>query len=425
MGVDVRLYCPSVPEYQLYSNFTLYSPSCVYRDIGVCVDLERPVEVYSSNWLCRDRDRDVDVYVISGSPYGQVESEWISRCSRVEKPVAGYFVTESDIVPSLLAHWLLHVDAVGFTTRAVANAYLVHESVREIHGDWVLVPHGLPDYYYKFTSDAIIDCYFKLCEERGVKIREDPGVKLALESRSEGVLYGTVAKDHPRKDYGALLAAFSRVKHSCVSEKLPFCDKIRVFLGFIRAVGVPTWLINTIIQLLGLSSSDVLILDERLQESGISEFSLLFSYSLIDVFVFATMGEGFGLPPVEAGALFKPVVVTKTPVTEEIWGGDYPLLVKSRPIVVSEGFILHVTDYVDLARKMSRLISRRYARRAGLSARRVAEKYTSKRMAEAFLKLVELAREKRGVKKPHPLREYRASDSPDYREIVLKALKLI
>jgi len=421
MGVDVRLYCPSSPEVQLYSNRTLYSPECLHRELGVCVELEKPVEVYNSRWLCEDGD-DVDVYVLCGSPYGQVESSWISKCSKIDKPVAGYFVTESDIVPPPYAQWLLHVDAVGFTTKAVARAYLVHESIREVHSDWVHVPHGLPEYYFKLSPDAIVEYGLRQYEKRG--IREDQGVKSALESRESGVLYGTVAKDHPRKDFGALLSAFSRVKHSCEENGLSFCNRVRLFLGFIRAVGVPTWYIDMLIQALGLHRSDVLIFEDVSQESGITEFFLLFSYSLMSVFVFATMGEGWGMPLIEAGALFRPVVATKTPVLEEIWEG-YPLLVKSKPVLVSEGFILHATDYSDLARKMSKLMSPRHRRRYGLMARRIVEKYTSRRMAESFLKLVDLAVQKRGVKKPHPLKEYKTDPQPEYRKLVLEVLKLI
>jgi glycosyltransferase involved in cell wall biosynthesis len=419
-GVDVRIYCPSTPEVQLYSTHTLYSPECLHRELGVCVELERPIEVYNTRWLCESGD-DVDVYVLCGSPYGQVEASWISKCSKSDKPVAGYFVTESDVVPPFYAQWLLHVDAVGFTTKAVARAFLIHDSIREMHGDWILVPHGLPEYYFRLDPEAIVEYGLMQYEKRG--IWGDPGLRLALESRESGVLYGTVAKDHPRKDFGALLSAFSSVKHTCEERGLPLCDKVRLFLGFVRAVGVPTWFIDMIVQALGLQRSDVLILEDASQESGITEFFLLFSYSLMSTFVFATMGEGWGMPLIEAGALSRPVVATRTPVTEEVWEG-YPLLVKSRPVVVSEGFILHATDYSDLARKMSKLLSLRERRRYGTMAKRIVEKYTSRRMAESLLKLTDLAVQKRGTKKPHPLKEYKTDPSPGYRDLVLEVLEL-
>ena len=410
LGFHVRVYCPSNPELTLYSKCTQHAPRCDHRELGVCVEPPEPIEVCNTRYLCSDSD--VDVYVLCGSPYGQVESQWVSECSKTSHPVAGYFVTESDILPSLLAQWALHVDAVGFTTNAVANAFVIHEPVRELHGDYVVVPHGLPDYYFSLTADRVLDYASKL-------VTETPGMKLLLESLREGVVYGMVAKDHPRKDFAALLSAFAKLKHSC--RDLPVCDKIRLFLGTIKAVGAPTWIIDTLRDQLGLSKDDVVVLDESQQVSGVTELGLLHSYSLISVFVFPTMGEGFGLPPLEAGALFRPVILTRTPVTEEVWG-DYPLLVKSRPFLDPTGFILHATDYEDLARKMDKLLAERNRRRYGRLARRVAEKYTSSLMAKSFTRLVELAEEKRGTKKPHPLPEYKHAPTPEYRELVLRAL---
>jgi Glycosyltransferase len=142
----------------------------------------------------------------------------------------------------------------------------------------------------------------------------------------------------------------------------------------------------------------------------------------MNVFVFATMGEGFGMPPIEAAALSRPVVVSATPVIEELWG-DYPLLVRSRPVLVSEGFVLHATDYEDLSRKMFEAAFPERGGYYGRVARRVAENYTARRMAESFLKLVDLAQQKRGVKKPHPLSEYKANSLP--RDVILEVLGLI
>jgi len=416
LGVDVRIYCPSSPEVTLYSKCVEYRPLCAHREIGVCADLERPVEVCNTRYLCRDSD--VDVYVLCGSPYGQVESEWIRECSKTSHPVAGYFVTESDVVPPLLAMWLLHVDAVGFPTRAVARAYLVHDQVRGVHGDWVHAPHGLPEYYFELSADTVLEYSLKLVPERS------RGLELLLESLRDGVVYGMVAKDHPRKDFAAVLAAYARVKSRCEELDHHFCDKVRLFLGTVKAVGAPTWVIETIRDQLGLAPSDVIVLEDQQQLSGITELGLLHAYSMTHVFVFATMGEGFGLPPLEAAALFRPVLVTRTPVTEEVWEG-YPLLVESRSVLDSSGFILHATDYSDLAGKMYRLLSERYRRRLGRLARRVAERYSSTEMARSLIKLAELAVEKRGTKKPHPLQEYRVNATPSYRDTVLEVLNLL
>jgi len=413
IGFEVRIYCPSAPELTLYSNKLIYAPHCIHRELGVCVELEKPVEVYSDKWLCEDGD--VDVYAVCGSPYGEVESRWVSKCSTSSKPVAGYFVTESAIVPPILAQWLLHVDAVGFPAKAVARAYLVHDAVREVHGEWVLAPHGLPEYYFELEPDEVVDYGLRLYGHR------DPGVELALESRRAGALYATVAKNHPRKDFGAVLSALAMLKARCRQELLPGrnCLSTRLLLGVVEAAGAPVWNIDMAVGALGLER-DILLLEDKFRKTGVSEFFLVFMYSLANSFLFATLGEGFGLPPVEAGAFGRPAVITRTPVTEEVWEG-YPLLAASRPVLSPDGFVLYSTDYADFAGKAESLLYPDVWERASKLARGVAEKYTARRMAEGFAKLVELAAEKRGTKQKHPLPEYRVS-APGYAEMLLELL---
>ena len=408
-GFDVRVYCPSVVEMPAYHRCLEYRVLCLHRELGVCVDPGRFIEVCNPSWACGDGGDDVDVYVIGGSPYGGVESRWVERCSRSRKPVAGYFVTETPVLQPLLASWLFHVDAVGFPARAVAESFLSFEPVREVHKDWVLAPHGLPDYYYDLHPDEILAYSMSLLGGDAERL------KPILESRREGSVYGTVGKDHPRKDYAALLSAFTLLKNKHRDRRL------KLFIGLVKAVGAPMWNIDAMMGTLGLENEDVVSFESKLEESGVSELGLLHTYSLMNVFTFATLGEGFGLPPVEAGALGIPVVVTRTPVTEEVWEG-YPLLVRSRPILVSEGFILYGTDYKDLADKMEILLDGGERERYGKQARGIAQKYTLDRMTEGVIKLCQLAEEKRGTKKPHPLQKYEVKPTQGYKERVLRVL---
>ena|GEM_PF-3692853 len=407
-GFSVRLYCPSMPEMSLYSRCVDYTVKCLHRTIGVCVDPGQPLEVCHSAAACNDRD--VDVYIIGGTPFGRVESKWVEQCSHSQKPVAGYFVTETSIVQPMLAMWLAHVDAVAFPARAVAEAFLAHEPARELHKDWILAPHGLPDYYRTLTPDQILDYGLKAMDSGDAE-----RLKPALESRSEGSLYGTIAKDHPRKDYAALLSAFALLKHKHPGRKL------RLFLGLIKAVGAPMWNVDAIKATLGLADDDILTLEPRLQETGITELGLLFAYSLLNAYILATLGEGFGLPLVEAGSLGIPIVATRTPVIEELWEG-YPLLAESKPIVVSEGFILYGTDYADLASKMEVLLDENSWEKCSKRAKATASRYTLDRMVEGVVKLAELAEKKKGAKKPHPLEKYDATPTPAYKEKVIKTL---
>ena len=408
-GFDVRVYCPSIPDVMLYSKHIAYTPSCLHKGLGVCVEYEKPVEVSSDRWVCEDED--VDAYVIGGSPYGHVEAGWVSKCSKSRKPVAGYFVTESDVVPPLLSSWLLHVDAVGFPARAVAEAFLTAVEVREAHKDWVHAPHGLPNYYFSLTPDEIL--------EYGLgRVGKSRGLELAIESRSAGRLFGAVAKDHPRKDFGALLTAFTAVRDSAKD------PKVRLLLGRIAAVGCPAWDVGAMMASLGLSGDEVLTLEDKWVVSGVTEMGLLFMYSLMNVHVTPTLGEGFGLQAVESASLGVPPIITETPVTREVWEG-YSMLVRSRPILVGEGFILHATDYGDLAEKMSSMLDPGVRDGSARVAKNIARGYTSEVMGKSVAKLIELALRKEGTKRPHPLPNYPTEPTEEYRRKVREVINLL
>jgi len=399
MGFDVSVYCPSAPSVFTFARFMEFRHACETPE--VCLDLPKPVRVWNERWACTGQD-DADIYVIYGSPYGEVEGKWISRCSSVSRPVAGYFVTESDIVPSILAKWLLHVDAVGFPTVAVGDAFMLDEEVSKHHFEYVVVPHGLPDYYFESDRERILSIGMERLRGDGERLRP------LLEARSRGRLVGFVAKDHPRKDVSALLLAFLRL--------LRTNGDARLYLSLIKSVGYPVWNLSLLLNQLGLGD-EVFVIDPEASELGLSELGILFSYSLINVLVFSTLGESFGLPPVEAAALGVPPVVTETPVTREIWSG-YPLLVKSRPIMTHEGMILHDTLVDDLYRKTMLAMSDI----DGYSsvARRIAERYRLPVMAKSFVRLLELAERRRGSKRPHdPSRTSYNMNNLYYKDVII------
>lgn len=55
--------------------------------------------------------------------------------------------------------------------------------------------------------------------------------------------------------------------------------------------------------------------------SGLDDFDLAYCYVRSHALIFASIGEGFGLPMVEAAMLGKPVVVLDTPIAREVLGG--------------------------------------------------------------------------------------------------------
>jgi len=407
LGFDVRVYCPSAPPVDLYGRSVPYKPSCPHKELGVCYELEKPVEVSNDSWVCEDSD--VDAVVIGGSPYGAVEVKWVQKCSSSKTPVAGYFVTESAVVPPHLATWLFHVDAVAFPTRAVARAFLVYDPLRELHGDFMVVPHGFPDYYFRLTPQEVLDYVLSKTPVQGL---ED-----ALESRSAGRLIVNVAKDHPRKDFAALFSAFALLKRRTGDEKL------RLLLGFVKAIGASVWDPAVLMYTLGLTERDVLSIDAKWQSNGMTELGLLTVYSLGNAFAFPSMGEGFGMPPIEASLLGLPHVTTRLPATVEVWG-DYPLLVGSRPVLMSDGTILFSTDYRDMAEKLERALSD--PEHYGRLAKNKASRYRASDMGRMVAGLVDKAVGNAGRKTPYPVPfEKWARVASGHAQIVLEALGLL
>ena len=403
-GFDVSVYCPSAPSVLTFARYMEFKHACESPE--VCLDLPRPIRVWNERWACTEQGGDADIYVIYGSPYGEVEGKWVSRCSRINKPVAGYFVTESDVVPPILAKWLLHVDAVGFPTIAVSEAFMLDREVSEHHREYVIVPHGLPDYYFDVDRERILS---RGLDKLG---RDREKARPLIEARAKKKLIGLLAKDHPRKDVSSILVSFIRLLRSDGDAKL--------FLALVRSVGFPVWNLSLMINQLGLGANDVYVIDPEASDIGLTEFGILYSYSLINVLAFPTYGESFGLPPVEAGALGVPPVITSTPVTREIWG-DYPLLVKSRAIMTYEGMILHETDSTDLYEKIRTALGD--PDKYGLIARRVSSKYRLDVMARSFTRLAKLAEDRLGTKKPHdPEKNKYDLDNPYYQEVILNIL---
>ena len=378
-GFDVRVYCP-FPAVLTYDRVFKYKSPCIHRE--VCVDHE-PVEVTSDVYACSDED--VDVWIIAGTPHGEVESRRITKCSHSKAPVAGYIVTETYLVAgTYMLPYIFHFDAVAFPARAVADAYMSYDEAALFHGDWVLAPHGLPDYYFELDRDHVLDKALNLMPPTS-EIRE------ALEARRKGKCIGTFAKNHPRKDYPMLLTAFAYLRRQD--------PELRLLLAYINFVGAPVWDIQSIKMQLGLTEG-VIDLNQFNVQVGVTEFGLLTLYSAMNVYAIATLGEGFGLPLVEAGALRLPIVATRTPVLEEIWEG-YELLADARPVITSDGHVLFSTNPVDLAEKIKTALENQ--EEYGRKARAIAEKYRLEAMVKGITELVDKAVRNKGRKIQHPI----------------------
>ena len=132
-------------------------------------------------------------------------------------------------------------------------------------------------------------------------------------------------------------------------------------------------------------SESVFTLDPVQASMGLTEWEVASIYRSMDLFVFPSRGEAFGLPPLEAGLTRTPILLSDIPVFQELWDGlpDYCFF-HAIPVVESS-FGLYYPDPYDLARRLETLVLHEdMAVECGERAWRIARGYTVERMVEGL-----------------------------------------
>lgn len=166
-----------------------------------------------------------------------------------------------------------------------------------------------------------------------------------------------VGRVHPRKDPATLLRAAEQLRDS--NPELLFVMNIHV-----RAASAEA---HALVNRAGLASSVRIIYDVPFR-------SMPDLYAAADIFVSTSRVEGFGLAVIEAMASGLPVIVADSGAPAEFVGEG--------------GVKFRGGDYVDLAEKISALSADDLARRRiGLAAAEVANRFTWREAAEAYLRV--------------------------------------
>jgi len=131
----------------------------------------------------------------------------------------------------------------------------------------------------------------------------------------------------PRKNLINLIKAFSILKERGSKHKLVIAGK-------------RGWLYENILEEAKSSrfGEDIIFTDY------IPDSELKLYYSSCDVFVYPSLYEGFGLPPLEAGACGAPVVVSDIPVFREVLGDSAMFVNPEKPEEIAEGINVVLTD---------------------------------------------------------------------------------
>ncbi len=143
-----------------------------------------------------------------------------------------------------------------------------------------------------------------------------------------------VGHTQPRKNLEGLLHALAIVRRR----------DSRVVL--LQIGGVPTARQRALVESLGLRNAVHFL-------GPVSESDLIAFYNLADVFVFPSLYEGFGFPPLEAMACGTPVVASHAASLPEVVG-DAGLLVDPRDPEAMAEAIYHVLQDAELAEELRR-----------------------------------------------------------------------
>jgi glycosyltransferase involved in cell wall biosynthesis len=148
------------------------------------------------------------------------------------------------------------------------------------------------------------------------------------------VLY--VGSENPRKNMPRLIAAFARLH-----ETLPDVRLIKV--GSVEHPSLAEQLRRQV-QQLGLA-------DAVLFTNPVSDQDLVAFYNLADLFVFPSLYEGFGLPPLEAMACGAPVVCSNAASLPEVVG-DAAITVDPYDVDGLAAAMVRVLTDADLRRQL-------------------------------------------------------------------------
>jgi len=378
-GHDVVVFCPSAPVPTLFSRYFLYSVFCDVPEL--CPSMAIPVSRFE--WFVSE---DVDAAVVLGTPYGSVEYRALELCERWDRPCLGYFVNESERLPPSYAMWIEKVSYVVTPTAFTARTFA--ESLSGLGGEWAeavrerigVVHHGIDLEFFNPHSCGFVERYSTHGDPEAL-------LKAVEELRREGnkiLLF--FAKNHVRKDLYAVLRAFKILRRRL---------GVALLLYPISAVAGEAWDIAQTAYLAGVERDDERYIargDEKTLASGVTDYSVLRLYCVSDLFLFPSVAESFGIPPVEAAATGTPPVMTAIPPLLEIFRGyDSNGFAKCYEDVIPPSHVICRPDPEDLAEKVEASLEKK--EELSRRALDIARRYSYRDMAEGVEKALQRAAE--------------------------------
>jgi len=381
MGHQVLVSCLGAPTTTLFSKRIVYNPreQCSEEQelCSALADVDVPVVWARRGMLVQEAAEalgKLDAIVTYGSHHAGALGEWINSevfttWTKIGKPAVAYMQIDTpyERLGTALAVASYSLAAYpsefsrGVAVRAVER-FMGGQVAERLSMHTAVVHHGIDTELYS---------------EKTAKI-----VAQKRQPRDYRVV-GFISKNHPRKDYGALVRCVAKLK------KRGFNVEPGAYM--IDAVGVPVWSeanLKEFVKLMEGADVSPLVLPQQARAAGLTEFELIHIYvNWMDIHAYLSRGESFGIPPLESVMLGVPTVVSDIPPQREIWQDALPLI-RTREVLIDNWVALapdpdHCAEVCESILTKGQDLSR--------ARERVLSMFTARHMALHMLKALDRA----------------------------------
>lgn len=379
---------PTPVSWRIVFNPRKWAQSCNDPLAELMPDVEIHVypwgRMYDIYHLFSAMSRRPDVVFFYGYPYVELDINDIAYRYFTSKgtPSIVYALHEGpDLSPEQAISVFAH-SVVTAPTRFVLEQYIdgIRRAVSVL---WDRSIEGIEEYFYVLPHPVNTDIY---SPGSGRLIGEVLGLPERVVGRD--FVIGMVAKNHVRKDYLALVDAVFRVRRETGLD-------IAAGLYWIDSVSGSYWSLDKLRARVkskhGVSDEEfndaVLLLPDMYRSLGLTESMLVYVYTkLLDMHLFLTRGEAFGLPPVESFLLGVPTASTDIPPQREVFGDRVRLV--GADVDEEDDYVIWKPRVDDAAAAVREFLD------GGLSARDASdlrERLDYRRVAKSLEEIIELA----------------------------------
>ncbi len=300
---------------------------------------------------------------------------------------------KSDIIVSLMDAWVFDPRATG-RLPWIAYYPVDHEPIPEkvrTNISQAFARIAMSKFGVEETHKAGLDCYYlpHAVNTNLYKPIDKLEAREKLKLPKDAFIIGTVAMNKglpARKNFAPMLEAFANFKHRHTDA---------IYYLHTEALGIDNQSFNIpeYANQLGLRmGKDIFLPDQYQKFIGYDDNWMSLMYSSLDVHLLASMGEGFGIPTLEAQACGCPVIVGDWTASGELcFAGqkiDKKDALRNYTGLASYQYIPH-TRQIEIALELERDKPSKRER-----ARRLAEEYSIENVAEKYLKPTFVAIEK-------------------------------